>query len=529
MEDFKTITSHSYAFDPIEYNTDWKWKLLEELYAKNFQNGVDKSKQILPKKIHQIWLGSEIPQLYKTWGESWQKLNPDWEYKLWTDDDVYDLNLPNLELYNSLSNYGAKSDILRYHILNQFGGIYVDTDFECIKSFDSLCYLNFFTGVGYPGKVELYVGIIGCTPHHPIMEQVVKQVNMISKNLVATEILNATSSYFFTRVFFKMVSEYKEGIVVLPTDYLYPFPNSKGHHTRKGKDFIKQCSLAVHYWEVSWGIGRGRTDWIQGEKFKGLADFIYAPRIKHRDDYDNLVNTFNPSKLGNINIIYTHTIYVNELFSILSFLKGQYIVITHNSDININSSFILPDNVIKWYSQNVNTQNPRIESIPIGLENNMWNKRGDKKQLINEQLKKRRVEKRLMYMNHNINTNPNERKQLYTLFEKKSWVTAVRGKNGFNVSEYIKDVYNHKFVICPEGNGIDTHRTWETLYLGSIPIEKKNKNNRFYTNLPICFVNDWEEITEKFLLAEYIRIKGMKWNLSRLNFEYWRTKIKNCL
>ena len=103
------------------------------------------------------------------------------------------------------------------------------------------------------------------------------------------------------------------------------------------------------------------------------------------------------------------------------------------------------------------------------------------------------------------------------------------GSNGRNFDEYLDNVYNHKFVICSEGNGIDTHRTWETLYSGSIPIEKINKNNRFFNDLPICFVNDWEEITDDFLNSEIDRINKNIFNIDKLNFSYWENKIKNYL
>jgi len=88
-------------------------------------------------------------------------------------------------------------------------------------------------------------------------------------------------------------------------------------------------------------------------------------------------------------------------------------------------------------------------------------------------------------------------------------------------------VKKHKFVLCPEGNGTDTHRTWETLYVGSIPIEKRNINNSFYQDLPICFVDSLSEINEDFLNYEFDRIKNTKWNLDKLNFSYWKDKIIN--
>ena len=81
-------------------------------------------------------------------------------------------------------------------------------------------------------------------------------------------------------------------------------------------------------------------------------------------------------------------------------------------------------------------------------------------------------------------------------------------------------------MICPEGHGIDTHRTWETLYLNSIPIEIRNINNSFYEDLPICLVDSWEEITEDFLNKEYNRINEKKYNLEKLDFNYWLKKIK---
>jgi hypothetical protein len=74
---------------------------------------------------------------------------------------------------------------------------------------------------------------------------------------------------------------------------------------------------------------------------------------------------------------------------------------------------------------------------------------------------------------------------------------------------------------------MDTHRVWEALYLGCIPVMKKDINNQFYTDLPICFVNDWDDITKDFLLMERACIKTRSWNMDKLNFSYWKNKILN--
>ena len=283
-------------------------------------------------------------------------------------------------------------------------------------------------------------------------------------------------------------------------------------------------------------------DWIQGDRFRDMALYTFAPSVKTtKDDYDNLPNTLNLSTLKDGDIIYTHMMYTRLLFDIMKHVSTKFILVTHSCDCSIEDygmrrpngrglvhdifEFAIPDNLIKWYSKNVNTVNPRIESIPIGMENDRWHQKVPKLDLMMDQLKQHRGIRNLAYLNHSIKTNPEKRQILYDLFAHQSWVTAHQGGNGHMFERYIHQVYNHKFVFSPEGNGIDTIRTWECLYMGTIPIEKRNINNQFYTDLPICFVDDWSQVTPEFLNAEYDRIKAGTWNMKKLKFGYWRNKI----
>ena len=270
-------------------------------------------------------------------------------------------------------------------------------------------------------------------------------------------------------------------------------------------------------------------DWITGEKFKTVGDFIFgaSASTRSKDDYDGLENTLKIPLLKNFDIIYTHTIYAQRLFAVLSVIDEKVTVVTHNADVNVDDKIKIPDNVIKWHTQNVNTQNPKVESIPIGLENERWFKPIHKKEKMEAMLRTPKHRRNLVYMNHNVKTNPSERTKPYQVLENKSWVTTDVGVNGRGFESYLANVYSHKFVICPVGNGMDTHRTWETLYMGSVPIEKRNLNNRFYTDLPICFVDDWEEVTERYLEKWIIDNVEKNWNMSKLDFSYWKNKIRN--
>jgi inositol phosphorylceramide mannosyltransferase catalytic subunit len=249
-ESFENIIRRSWGFVQAQYNSDPRWDIVKELYEKNFIHVNSRNYDVMPKKIHQIWLGGELPDKYKRWGETWTKFNPDWEYKLWTDNDVEKVNISDRVKFNSIRNLGQKSDYLRYHILNQFGGLYVDTDFECLKSFNPLTYANFLVGVGYPSKVELYIGLMGSVPNHPVLLYL---LNIMNKNYIdSKDIFNTTGTYFFTKIFFEIVRGYMNGVVILPPDYFYPFPNHKGHELENGRDYILDCSYAVHHWEISW-------------------------------------------------------------------------------------------------------------------------------------------------------------------------------------------------------------------------------------------------------------------------------------
>ncbi len=248
-------------------------------------------------------------------------------------------------------------------------------------------------------------------------------------------------------------------------------------------------------------------NFIRGEKFKLLSDNI---KYFYRDTHD--VNEFLRHPPESDFVLISH----NSDGKITDTPKG--------SDADIN---LIPDNLIKWYGQNVCYKHDKIESIPIGLENSEWFPHINKPLQILNKVKEYKQIKKLLYLNHNIRTNRKEREIVYKLLRDKNWTTSENGMNGNNFSKYIDNIYNHKFVICPEGNGTDTHRTWEALYLGAIPVEKRNINNSFYVDLPICFVDDWSEINEGFLNSEYDRIINSKWNFEKLTMSYWMKKISN--
>lgn len=109
---------------------------------------------MIPKIIHYCWFGrGEMPQLAKDCIESWHNIMPDWEYKLWNEDN-FDINsVPYVKEAYEARKFAFVSDYVRLFALFSEGGVYMDTDVEAIKPYDDLLCLNAFTG--YEGSKSL--------------------------------------------------------------------------------------------------------------------------------------------------------------------------------------------------------------------------------------------------------------------------------------------------------------------------------------------------------------------------------------
>ena len=265
-----------------------------------------------------------------------------------------------------------------------------------------------------------------------------------------------------------------------------------------------------------------KMNFITGNEFKKLSNFVL--------DENGFVKTNNNN--NEIPIFFVKTDLIDLFYS--NYIPNYpFKLITHNSDYSINKNYLeYLDNklLVSWYSQNVNFKHKKLKSIPIGLENSQWFPETRKiEKLFNINSTPKNI-KNLVYLNLNILNNPGVRQPIYDMLNNKPYVTTQYGRNGLGYDEYLDNLYNHKFMICPEGNGIDVHQPWESLYVNTIPIQKKNINNSNWRELPICWLDDWEQLTdENFLISEYKRIFETKFDLSKLDFDYWKNKIQNSI
>ena len=99
---------------------------------------------MIPKIIHQTWKNDDIPEEYISYQQRVKELHPDWEYKLWTDENNLEFvseYFPSFyQTYIDFPKNIMRADVIRYLIMYKIGGLYLDLDYEMLKPFDILEY-----------------------------------------------------------------------------------------------------------------------------------------------------------------------------------------------------------------------------------------------------------------------------------------------------------------------------------------------------------------------------------------------------
>ncbi|MBA3954264.1 hypothetical protein H0X48_03025 [Candidatus Dependentiae bacterium] len=209
----------------------------------------------IPKIIHQIWLGSELPVKYHHFQDLLKKFHPTWQYKLWRDADIAEFKLVNQAAYNEAINFGEKSDIARYEILEREGGIYFDTDVQCLQPFDFLTErYDFFAALEPLPKnsmtcLSLANAIIGSRPGHPLLKECIKQIknppiatagwHPILKTVVKT------GPVLLTRAAYQHRNSLLNKGMILPSECFTP---ANSNSVNKN-DSYRFC---IHHWDHSW-------------------------------------------------------------------------------------------------------------------------------------------------------------------------------------------------------------------------------------------------------------------------------------
>ena len=273
------------------------------------------------------------------------------------------------------------------------------------------------------------------------------------------------------------------------------------------------------------GNDRPASDpFISGDSFRALAQHAFdsvgkdtaLPSIQKRD------------------IVFVASTCMKEFFeSMHPRIREPYILITHNGDEPVDQGLAdkIDGKIIHWFAQNADAVHPRLTPIPIGIENLSYYQNGPVSVIkrIAGKAKAQQAGKlgRILY-HFKVKTNPAERQPALDYFKGNALSETIANKLPQNL--YLKVLASYMFVASPPGNGIDCIRTWEALYLRTVPIVKRSVAMEYFKSLglPLLMVQEWNELngyTEDALTEAY---KGIMSSSARepLYMDYWKRLIE---
>ena len=253
---------------------------------------------------------------------------------------------------------------------------------------------------------------------------------------------------------------------------------------------------------------------VNGWNLRSLADVVIdVDTIDERREYKSS------------DVVFCKTDYIYRMFSEVESLPFPIKVITHCSDFEVGEAQFVnrPKCIEKWYAQNVGYQDPDLIPVPIGIENHDGPSKGTFLDFDFMEEKSSSpppiIEKKnLIYVN--LGHTHNNRQVVESLLDKNEncYVRSQR----IPFSDYYEEMRGFTMVASPRGNGLDCHRTWEALLVGSIPIVEKNFIYDAWPDLPFIQIDSWASLsyTEQFLPFNAP-------NSSSLFMPFWADKIKH--
>jgi len=281
------------------------------------------------------------------------------------------------------------------------------------------------------------------------------------------------------------------------------------------------------YVEIGWRInnllGRRPSSYplISGDTFRNNAN--------HYWEKDN--KGLLPEEVKDGDVIFCQAELFDELRkAVLEKLDCQTSLILGNSDFNqtkSNHANVDSLNIKKILVQNLVEPIPTFEPLPIGLEN-LWrfNHGNLSKRMIRAATSSPK-DFRIMW-GFSPHTNFELRSRASQSLTRTQTAVKVECKSGVDHQRALK---KFAFVASPPGNGIDTHRTWEAMYLRCVPIVLRSEMTMRYWDigLPIWVVDSYEELvdfTEIDLEEKYLELSN-RFNSKAIWADFWLEYIKS--
>jgi len=241
------------------------------------------------------------------------------------------------------------------------------------------------------------------------------------------------------------------------------------------------------------------------------------------------------------------------LDKVLPRIEARFVLLTGDEDWSIPGDFAraaelcASDKLLAWYAQNFDgvDSSGKIFPLPIGLDfHTISNRRRWGHPLANP----REQEVELEELQAEMPENARRLARVHADFHLHKHARSLMGESRDTVESTLRhnplidfqaekiprlklwrEKTRYAFVVSPHGNGLDCHRTWESLALGNIVIVKRSPLDPLYGGLPVVTVNQWSDITEVALQRwqrQYGPLFAQPAFRERLTNRYWIDSIR---
>ena len=207
---------------------------------------------MIPKIIHYCWFGrGEKPELAKRCIASWRKFCPEFEIREWNEDNCDYLAVPFMAEAYAAKKYAFVTDVMRLLVLEQYGGVYFDTDVEVVRDISPL--LNDEGFIGFENEQFVNSGqVMAAVPHQSVVQAMIAAYRPLHFTNADGSLNTVTCPHLNTAVLerFGLVRNGQEqlikGIRVYPADRFNPLDSATGRLKKT------ENTWSIHWYSMSW-------------------------------------------------------------------------------------------------------------------------------------------------------------------------------------------------------------------------------------------------------------------------------------
>ena len=201
--------------------------------------------------------------------------------------------------------------------------------------------------------------------------------------------------------------------------------------------------------------------------------------------------------------------------------KDSFVLFTSNSDAPIGPSAAakmdLRDQLVAWFGTNVVVERPNLFAFPLGISDPHW-PHGDGAVL--KSVQGAMIERtNLVDAGFDLDKNPVQRRRCLDQ-------TGFAPSPQKAFAEYLEDLRASYFCLSPAGDGIDTHRTWEALYLGTVPVVTRSVFTEQHPDLPMVVLDDWAEFSSIAFSPELHEELMSGWDPATLALDRYLERVR---